>query len=247
MSERRPDLRIDIIAPSAYDDRGDLKQYWMVLMRPPVFAVLDGLADQAANDFGLNISIAHHNERTKRGEDYLGSIIRARSLADENVVLITAKSFEVPRAIDIAKKLKEAGMQVVLGGPGITLADCRVYDYLVQEGIPFNVGEGENTVSQIIQDAVDHQLRPAYWQKGYVDMRQAPLPALPRKSEYRQMIQGFAAIDIGQGCPFKCSYCSARELRGRRMTVDRSRDVSSSMPWIREAHDRGFSVMIIDD
>lgn len=246
MSERRPDLRIDIIAPSSYDDKGNLKQSWKILMRPPVFNIIGGLAYKAASDYGLAISVANYNERIERGNGYL-DVIKRDEPSQSSVVFITAKTFEIPRAIDIAIDLQRAGKQVVLGGPGVTLADYKLYQYLVEEGISFNVGEGENTVGQIIQDALNHQLRPAYWQKGFVDMRRAPLPLLTGKSGHNQTVTHQAALDISEGCPFNCSYCGVIKARGRRTSEERSRDVSTCMEWIERTHATGLPIMIIDD
>lgn len=247
MSEKLKDLHVSIIAPSAYDDFGRLKQYWKVLMIPPAFAVLDGLANRTARKLNLDISIAHYNERTEKGEKYLDFIIQQDEGFSNSTVFITAKSFEIPRAIDIARRLKRAGKMVVMGGPGITLADWKIYRYLVFEGISFNVGEGENTVGQIIQDVVSGELKPAYWQRDFVDMRETPFPKWPEKDEHKHTIIPFAALGTSEGCPFNCSYCSVIKIRGRKISPDRSRLVGGCADWIWEAHDRGFPVMLTDD
>lgn len=246
MIEKRPDLQIDIIAPSSYDRRGVVKQCWKALMRPPAFDVLGALVNKAASDYGLNISISNHNERVEKGDGYLG-LIKRGEMAQSHVVFITAKTFEVPRAIDIARDLCEEGKQVVLGGVGITLADCKVYQYLTEEGISFNVGEGENTVGQIIKDAVNKQLRPVYWQQGFVDLRRAPLPLVASKSEHNRTITHQAALDISEGCPFNCSYCGVIKARGRRTNEERSRSVSACVEYMEKTHAEGLPIMIIDD
>lgn len=215
-------------------------------MLTPAFAVLDGIADQAASDFGLNISTAHHNERLERGDRYLNSIIEDNS-APVRVTFITAKSFEIPRAVDIARELRRSGKHVILGGPGLTLADCKLYQSLIEEGIPFNVGEGENTIPQIIQDVLSHQLRPAYWQRKFVDIRFAPLPRLPRKAEFKKMMTSFGAIDFSRGCPFMCSFCSVRMLLGSNTLPGRCRPVEKIVAYISEAHEQISSAMVSDD
>lgn len=246
MSERRPDLQVDIIAPSSYDRRGVVKQCWKALMRPPAFDVLGALVNKAASDYGLNISVANHNERIEKGDGYLSLIKRDESVPS-HVVFITAKTFEMPRAIDIARDLRKEGKQVVIGGVGVTLADCKVYQYLIEEGISFNVGEGENTVGQIIKDAANKQLRPVYWQQGFVDLRKAPIPLVTPKREHNQTITHQAALDISEGCPFNCSYCGVIKARGRRTTEERSRNVSACMEYIEKTHAEGLPIMIIDD
>lgn len=246
MLERKPDLKVHIVAPSAYDDNGLLKQYSRILMLTPAFAILDGIIDKAAGDYGLNISIQHHNERLERGEGYLDSIIKDRS-ASNSIVIFNVKSFELPRAVDAAKRLVKAGIQVALGGPGVTLADRKVYEHLIQDGISFNVGEGENTMRQMMQDAIGHQLKQAYWEKGFVDMREAPLPKFPEQNEFKGILKRFAAIDLSEGCPFGCSFCSVRKIRGSNTPASRCRLVDPSLAYIAEANERGLPIMIIDD
>lgn len=162
------DLNIWIISPSSYGNDGRLLQYYRLLMQPPVFPVLKSLALQAGKILGITMNISCINERLQKGEDYLDFIIATQSSANTNLVFISAKSFELPRAIDIAQKLKKTGVEVVLGGAGITLTDWKTYAYLVNKEIPFNVGEREGTVSKIIEDAISGELKPCYWQREIV-------------------------------------------------------------------------------
>lgn len=246
MSERRLSLKTHILAPSSYDDKGRLKQYSRILMRSPAFAIIEGILDKAADDYGINVSIVHHNERLERGDGYIRSIIDDKS-AGNSLTIINTKIFEVPRAVDIARELKKAGKLVALGGPGITLADISLYKELIKESIPFNVGEGENTIPQLQQDAVEGRLKPVYWQKGFVDMRLAPPPKIPHKEELKKVLTKFAAIDISEGCPYICSFCPIRKARGSNTFPSRCRPVEQVVAFISEAHDKGLSVMVIDD
>ncbi len=246
-SPEKPVLQLHIISPSQYDDNGIVKQYPRVLMISGVFGVLNSLAEQAAVDSGISISIKNYNERTERGDGYLKSIVQSGSEASNNLVFITAKSYEVPRAIRLAEQLKEAGMNPVLGGPGITLADCETYQYLVEKGIPFNVGEGENTVGQIIRDAVAGKMQPVYWQDGFVDMRKAPLPKLLDKREHRFAVKPMVALDTSEGCPYGCTFCAVRIIRGTCISAERSRNPDACMAWIEEASSEGRQIFLIDD
>lgn len=246
MPERLHDLKVHIIMPSSYNRDGKLMQYRTTMMLPPALDVLHGLVDKAASDYGLDIAVAHYNERTERGDDYVASIIQDDT-ARRNVVFISTKSFELSRAIDLARQFKRAGKQVMLGGPGITLADLKTYGFLVEEGIPFNVGQAENTTGKIIQDAAGNRLKPVYWQPGFADMRKAPLPRLPVLSEHAKTMTRLAALGISYGCPFNCSYCCAIKLEGHKGSPDRSREVDACVAWIEEASARGFSDIFLTD
>lgn len=247
MPERRPDLRIDVIAPSSYNEEGVLKQSCRITMRSPVFEVLGALAYQAGRDHNLGISVANHNERLERGDGYLERIKKDGSAQNHVVFIAGTKTFELPRAVDIARDILRAGKQVVLGGSGVTLADCSVYQSFINEGISFNVGEGENTLDQIVQDAAVRQLKPVYWQRGFVDLRRSPLPLVTGKKEQKGTVTHQAAIGIGEGCPFDCSFCGVVRVRGRKVTAERSREVSACMEWIERIHAQGLPIMITDD
>jgi hypothetical protein len=241
------DLDLHIISPSSYGRDGRLLQYHRVLMQPPVFSVLKSLALEAGRVLGITMNVSCINERLQKGEDYLDHIIAAQSSANINLVFISAKSFELSRAVDIARKLRNVGIEVVLGGPGITLTDWKTYDYLVSKGISFNVGEGELTVGQIIRDVISGELRPSYWQKKYVNLRRAPLPCLPEKKEHKATTSHFASIGTSEGCPFDCSFCCVMTLRGRKMIRERSRDPEAVVEWLKRTQKRGLAVMLTDD
>lgn len=247
--EKLPDLLVHTIVTSSYNQRdGRLRQYGGTMMLPPVFAVLDGLIEQEAERSNISASKVHWNERTQRGNEYLKSIICSRSQAYNTVAFISSKSFELSRAIDVAMTLKGNGVQPILGGAGITLADCATIDYVRQKGITVNIGEGELTVGEIIQDAVNNRLKPVYWQKCFVDMRNAPLPKLPEMDEHKLTMTKLAAIGTSEGCPFNCSYCCVVKLRGHEISPYRSRDVNACVVWLEAAFERGFeNIMLTDD
>lgn len=241
------DINLSIIAASSYGDLGELLQYYWVLMEAPLFATMKSIVAQAAKALGLNVYVQFFNERVQKGEKYLDCIIAQKNLVHTNLVFVTAKSFEIPRAIDIARKLKREGLQVVLGGPGITLADRKIYKLIIDEGLSINVGEGELTVKKILEDAVKGVLEPIYWQKDYINLYESPLPALPIKEEHRYSLNKFCALNTSEGCPHNCSFCCVTKLRGRKVCKERSRDPEACVEWIEQAHRRGFEMFLTSD
>lgn len=240
-------FNLHIISPSSYGNDGRLLQYYRVIMQPAVFPVLKSLAMDACKKFNIDVHIHGFNERLEKGDDYLQHIIAEQNSAKTNMVWLSAKSFELPRAIDIADQLKQNGLQVVIGGPGPTLTNWKVYNHLVKTKISFNVGEGELTVRQIIEDALVFELKPAYWQKGYINLRKAPLPTLSSKEEHAKSFSHLAGIDAGRGCPFNCDFCCVTTLCGRKMTQERSRDSEDVIEWVENTHRAGLPIMFLDD
>lgn len=242
------DLGLWIVSVSSYAGNGRLLQFRWTLMPPAVFGVLRALAYQAARALGLSLDVHCINERVETGEKYIDKILINNNYG-KKLVFLSVKTFELPRAIDIARQLKRSGVEVVMGGAGVTLADWKTYDMLVKESIVFNVGEGEKTTAQIIQDAVQGQLKRMYWQKDYVNLREAPLPSIPdiQGDGYKQTVSKMAGIDTSEGCPHNCSFCCVTVLRGRKMVKERSRDPKCVIEWIKRVHNMGLRIMLLDD
>jgi hypothetical protein len=241
----RRDFDLFIISPSSYGDRGELLQYHRILMKTAAPTVLNALVQKAAHQLGARCNSYSIHERLEAGDSYLQKIFQ--SDRKRTLIFLTTKSFELPRTIDIAVTLKTAGFTVVLGGPGITLADWKTYQYLLENGLSFNVGEGECTVVQIVEDFLSNKLRPAYWQREYVDLRDAPLPTLPENGEHKQCLNPLVGFSTSEGCPFGCSFCCVTTLRGRNISEQRARDPEAVVDWIEKVHRMGHTIMLTDD
>lgn len=241
------DMNLSVIAASYYGDQDELLQYRWVLMETPLFAAMKSIVAQAAEILGIDISVQYFNERVQDGKKYLDYIVAQKKLAFTNLVFISAKSFEIPRAIDIARRLKKHGLKIVLGGPGITLADWKTLKLIIDEGFSINVGEGELTVPEILKDAIKRKLKPVYWQKDYINLYEAPLPALPTEEEHRYSLNKFCALNTSEGCPYNCSFCCVTKLCGRKVCKERSRDPEACIEWIERAHHLGFEIFLTSD
>jgi hypothetical protein len=84
------------------------------------------------------------------------------------VGIVGVQSNEFPRAVDIACSLREAGVQVVIGGFHVsgclamlkeTPPDIRAAQEL---GISIYAGEAEDGLDEVILDAARGELRPLY-------------------------------------------------------------------------------------
>ena len=242
------DVGIWVVSPSSYDDSGRLYQFSRLLMIPPIFGVMRALIYQVTNNLRISADVFSVNERTEIGETYIDKIIANKNYV-QRAVFISAKTFEVPRAIDIARRFKRAGVEVVIGGIGVTLSDWRVCQLLQNEGISFNIGEGEETVPRIIEDIFSGRLQKCYLQKTFVDLSRAAFPDLPDKrgDGYKYALNPMAGVGTSEGCPRNCSFCSVTILRGRKMIQSRSRDPEKILYWVKKAHLMGLPVMFLDD
>jgi len=238
-------LNVIIISPSSYDDGGRLLQYQYILMKSPAPKVLESLVRIAASVRGVLCDVSFVEERLEIGESYIGAIRRLPM--PSSLIFITARTYELARAIDIARRMKGFGYTVVIGGPGVTLADWKTYDYMVRYGIVFNVGEGEITVGRIVEDFLNGGLKPFYWQKEYVDISIAPLPALSGPHEHERCLNPMVGINTSEGCPFKCSYCCVIKLRGGNVNACRARNPEAVLDWVEQTHRNGHRIILGDD
>lgn len=242
------DIGVWIVQVSSYNDKGWLHQLRKVLMTPAVFGVLKSIVLKTLEDLKVSFDICCVNERTASGDDYIAKIIESEGYAIK-LVLISAKTFEFSRATDVANELKRAGIEVVIGGSGVTLTDWKTDDMLIKEGTVFNIGEGEEMIPLIIADALSSVLKPFYWQRDYIDLRKAPLPAIPDSAKIirRFAINPMVGIDGCRGCPHNCSFCCVTVLCGRKMIEKRSRDPEAVIEWVEQVFGIGLGIMLLDD
>src|SRR5262249_40227375 len=131
------------------------------------------------------------------------------------VVLVGVQSNQFPRAMDIARPLRAAGVAVGLGGvhvsgcvsvlPGITPEIKEAMD----QGISLFAGEAEERrLDQVLRDACQGELKPLYnYLTNLPSLEGAPAPMLPAAT-IRGTIGKYTSFDAGRGCPFQCSFCT---------------------------------------
>ena len=138
------------------------------------------------------------------------------------VGLVGVQSNQFPRALDIARPLREAGIQVVMGGFHVSgclamlpemQADLQA---ALDIGVTLFAGEAEGRIDTVLRDAAAGTLAPIY---NYLDdlppLEDAPTPFLPRAIIGRT-VKHHASFDAGRGCPFQCSFCTIINVQGRK-------------------------------
>jgi hypothetical protein len=244
---------IVLIKPSHYDDDGYVIQWFRSAVPSNSLAVMHGLTldCRARRVLGPEIeldiqSMDEDNTRIRPGRI-------ARSLAGKRglVVLVGVQSNQFPRALDIARPLRAAGIQVCLGGfhvsgslsmlGGITPELQQAMDM----GISLFAGEAEeNRLDQVLRDAWNRELKPLY---NYLDdlpsLEGAPTPMLPAAT-IRGTIGKYTSFDAGRGCPFQCSFCTIINVQGRK---SRRRTVEEVEQIVRLNLKQGVARFFITD
>ena len=221
-----------LIKPSHYDDDGYVIQWCRSAVPSNSLAVVNGLALDCkqrhvlGDDIEITITSMDEDNTRIRKERIVRELAGERGL----VMLVGVQSNQFPRAIDIARPLRAAGIQVCLGGfhvsgclsmlPEITPELKEAMDL----GISLFAGEAEEgRMGEVLRDAWQGRLKPLYnYLADLPSIEGAPMPLLPAET-IRGTIGKYTSFDAGRGCPFQCSFCTIINVQGRksrRRTVD---------------------------
>jgi hypothetical protein len=242
-----------LIKPSHYDDDGYVIQWFRSAVPSNSLAVVHGLMQDCKRRrvLGADVEIAI----TSMEED--NTRVRpkriARQLAGRRglVVLVGVQSNQFPRAMDIARPLRAAGVAVCMGGfhvsgclsmlPGVTPELQEAMDM----GISLFAGEAEEgRLDGVLRDAWEGKLKPLYnYMSDLPSLEGAPFPMLPQK-QIRGTLGKYTSFDAGRGCPFQCSFCTIINVQGRK---SRRRTPDEIERIIRLNLEQGISRFFITD
>jgi radical SAM superfamily enzyme YgiQ (UPF0313 family) len=163
--------------------------------------------------------------------DVKGSIRKIGEAGSGFVGLVGVQSNQFPRALDLARQFRAAGITVVMGGfhPSGCLSMLPELPPDLREaldlGITLYAGEGEGRIADLLRDIDQGQLKPIYNYLPHVpDMDAATLPILPRQVVIR-VAGHYSSFDAGRGCPFQCSFCTIINVQGRKSRYRTADDI----------------------
>ncbi len=252
-SSRRQFL-LYLIKPSHYDDDGYVIQWYRSAIPSNTLAVMNGLALDCdarrvlGDDTSLKI-VALDETNIRIRPDRI-----ARAIRDNGgfgmVGIVGVQSNQFPRAVDIARPLRAAGIQVCLGG--FHVSGCKAMlpemppDIQAAQamGISLFLGEAEARFDQVLLDAARGQLQPVYdYMNDLPGIEGMPMPLLP--AEVVSHTAGkVTSFDAGRGCPFQCSFCTIINVQGRK---SRFRSVDDIEAIVRSNLDQGLHSFFITD
>ncbi|HLJ25688.1 MAG TPA: radical SAM protein [Candidatus Angelobacter sp.] len=242
-----------LIKPSHYDDDGYVIQWFRSAVPSNSLAVVHGLAldcrERRVLGDDVEIAITSMDEDNAR--------IRTRRIARQLaggrglVILVGVQSNQFPRAMDIARPLRAAGVQVCLGGFHVS-GSLSMLGGVTPElkiamdlGISLFAGEAEEgRLDQILRDAWQGGLKPLYnYLADLPSLDGAPMPMLPAGT-IRGTIGKYTSFDAGRGCPFQCSFCTIINVQGRK---SRRRTVEEVEQIVRRNLAQGVGRFFITD
>jgi radical SAM superfamily enzyme YgiQ (UPF0313 family) len=245
---------VELIKPSHYDDDGYVIQ-WLRAWIP---------SNSLSSVYGLTLDLV---ERRALGDDVdivveaydetnvvlpIRRIIRRINENDNRglVCLIGVQSNQFPRALDIARRFREAGIQCAVGGFHVSGCMAMLPEMppdlkqALDLGVSLFAGEAEGRLEEVFRAACENRLQPVYnFMDSLPGMEGQPIPFLP--DHYIRRYAGeLGCFDAGRGCPFTCSFCTIINVQGRK---SRYRDADDVERLIRANAAQGVHRYFITD
>ena len=245
---------IYLIKPTRYDDDGYPVQWWRSIIPANSLACVTALVKDCIDRGVLGEAAAHitviDEIHTRVRVDRILREISARG-GPAVVFMVGVQSNQYPRALDLARPLRAAGVPVCIGG--FHVSGClSMLDEMPPEmkeaqalGVSFFAGEAEEErLDEVLLDAFAGALKPIYNHvKSTPNLAGAPTPKLDRALISRT-IGTWASFDLGRGCPFECSFCTIINVQGRK---SRFRTVEDLEKIIRDNAAQGITRFFITD
>ena len=241
-------FQLVLIKPSHYDDDGYVIRWWRALIPSNSLAAVHGIAADCAERqiLGPNVTIdIQVIDETNMRIDVPALLTRFRCHGAFGLVaLVGVQSNQYPRALDIARPFREAGIPVAIGGfhvsgclsmlegGAVDLDACR------DMGIAMFAGEAEGRLDMVLCDAAEGRLAPVYnFMKDLPGLEGTPVPFLPKRYVARTL--GLStSFDAGRGCPYQCSFCTIINVQGRKSRHRSADDVEHlvRLNWAHGVH-----------
>jgi radical SAM superfamily enzyme YgiQ (UPF0313 family) len=232
----RATFKIILIKPSHYDANGYVIQWWRSTIPSNSLASVYGLLRECAekNMLGADVAIkidAYDECNTKI--DCEREIRKIRAAGAGLVGLVGVQSNQYPRALDLARQFRAAGIPVAIGGFHVSGCISMLPELppdlkeALDLGITLFAGEGEGRLGDLLHDVAAGKQRPIYnYLAAMPEMAAATLPILPRHVVTR-VSGNYTSFDAGRGCPFQCSFCTIINVQGRKSRYRTPDDVEA--------------------
>jgi hypothetical protein len=219
-------FQVALIKPSHYDDDGYVIQWVRSIIPSNTLAVLYSLIKDAADrqvlgaDTAIDISVVDEINTRVRPDRIVKHFAKHANFG--LVLLAGVQTNQFPRALDIARPLRAAGVPVAIGGfhvsgclamlPGMQPELQAALDM----GITLFAGELEGRCDDLLTAAANGTLAPVYnFLSDLPNIQAMPVPMLPRRHLARTFnVQ--TSFDAGRGCPYQCSFCTIINVQGRK-------------------------------
>ena len=228
-------FQLILIKPSHYGDDGYVIRWWRTIIPSNSLAAVYAIAVDCAQRQVLGLDVAIDIEaidETNTRIDVAALIARFRRHCNFGLVaLVGVQTNQYPRALDIARPFRAAGIPVAIGGFHVSgclsMLDGRAVDLDAcrEMGIAMFAGEAENRFDLLLRDAAQGRMAAEYnFMKDLPGLQGTPVPFLPKQYVARTLGLS-ASFDAGRGCPYQCSFCTIINVQGRKSRFRSADDV----------------------
>ncbi len=221
-------VHLYLIKPTQYDDDGYVVRHWRGVLPSNTLACLAGLTDEviAQKRLGQDVEVKVHLFDETVDKIPVKRICRSQRGAHSKTIvcLVGVQTNQFPRAVDLARTFRRAGLTVMVGGFHVSgylslLSEIPPdIQQLLDEGVTVVKGEVEETWGDLLCDAVHGRLKPMYDFLGdKPDLYEKPIPAIRQEYLRKFVASNFGTLDCGRGCPFECTFCTIINVQGRKM------------------------------
>jgi pyruvate-formate lyase-activating enzyme len=246
-------FKIVLIKPSHYDADGYVIQWWRSTIPSNSLASVYGLLEECALErvLGQDVDIEIDAcDECNTIVDVSGTIDAIRAAGSGLVALVGVQSNQFPRALDLGRQFRAAGLPVVIGGFHVSGCLSMLPELppdlkeALDLGITLFAGEGEGRMAALLRDIAAATMKPTYNYLGDLpDMAAAAIPVLPKRIVTR-VAGHYASFDAGRGCPFQCSFCTIINVQGRKSRFRTPDDIEAI---VRENALQGVTRFFVTD
>ncbi|MBY4630356.1 B12-binding domain-containing radical SAM protein [Rhizobium croatiense] len=241
-------FQLILIKPSHYDDDGYVIRWWRAMIPSNSLAALYGIAAECAErqvlgpDTAIDITVI---DETNTRIDFPRLLAQFKRHGNFGMVaLVGVQSNQYPRALDIARPFRDAGLPVSMGGFHVSgclsMLDGKAVglDACRDMGISMFAGEAEGRLDMVLRDVASGELKPLYnFMNDLPGIGGTPVPFLP-KDNIQRTLGLSTSFDAGRGCPYQCSFCTIINVQGRKSRFRSADDVEKlvRMNWAQGIH-----------
>lgn len=234
-------LRVVLIKPSKYAIDGSVERFKKGFLPNATLYHIAGLTPARIGDVPVTVHLV--DEYVWQDLDYL-HWLRYESGVVTLIALVGVQSHQFHRALDLTAYARHHGVRhCVIGGPHAMTCDSSMFQ---DRGVSFALAEAELIWQQILEDAVEGELRPVYGrEQRWAQQLPSAVINPPSATELARYTSPMLGLYPVRGCPFKCNFCSVIKISGRQV---RSPNIESTLESLRRAKRGGVErIMFVSD
>ncbi len=244
-------VQLYLIKPTQYDDDGYVVRHWRGVLPSNTLACLASLTEEvvAQKRLGEDVRVQVHLFDETVDKIPVRRICRSQRNAHTKTIVCLAgvQTNQFPRAADLARVFRRAGLTVLIGGFHVSgylaLLPAIPPDIqqLLDEGVTIVKGEVEETWGDLLADAVHGRLQPLYdFLNDKPDLYEKPIPVVRKKYLRKFVAPNFGTLDCGRGCPFECTFCTIINVQGRKMRFRSAQHIAEAIRHNHRVHQVTF-------